>query len=100
VTIEDRVQVAPGVIFTNDKKPRATNSDGGLKMASDWICSKTLVKRGASIGANSTILQIGRGRWAMIGAGSVVTKDVPEYAIVIGNPAKVIGKVNREGMKE
>jgi len=94
VTIEDEVFVGPHVCFTNDKLPRATNKDGKLKTGQDWEVTKTLVKRRASIGANATILcGVVIGKNALVGAGSVVTKDVPDNSIVVGNPAKVIGKV-------
>jgi UDP-2-acetamido-3-amino-2,3-dideoxy-glucuronate N-acetyltransferase len=95
VTLEDGVFVAPHVCFTNDKNPRAINEDGTIKTASDWQILKTVVKYGASIGANATILPgITIGEWAMIGSGSVVTKDVPAYAVVLGNPAKIYGRTN------
>src|SRR3989338_6048422 len=94
VTIEDEVFVGPHACFTNDKLPRATNKDGKLKTGQDWEVTKTLVKRRASIGANATILcGVVIGKNALVGAGSVVTKDVPDNSIVVGNPAKVIGKV-------
>jgi len=93
VTIDDGVQVAPHVCFTNDKLPRAINPDGSLKGSSDWSVSKTHIKMGASLGANSTILPVSIGKWAFIGAGSVVTKDVPDFGLVVGNPAKLIGYV-------
>jgi acetyltransferase-like isoleucine patch superfamily enzyme len=90
VTIEDGVFVGPHVVFTNDKNPRAVDSSGNLLEATNWVLTKTLVKRGASIGANSTIIcgvTIGEG--AVIGAGSVVTKDVQPGTTVYGNPARV-----------
>ncbi len=93
VTFEDRVFVGHGVVFTNDRFPRATRPDGRLQTAADWECLPTLVKQGASIGSGSTILGgITIGENAMIGAGSVVTKDVPPDATVAGNPARVMQK--------
>jgi len=98
VNIEDGVFVGPHVCFTNDKMPRAINPDGSLKNASDWTLSKTLIRAGASIGANSTIVSgIVIGRFAMIGAGSVVTKDVADFALVYGNPARPYGRVDESG---
>lgn len=100
VTIEDGVFVGPHVCFTNDMFPRAVNPDMSLKAADDWVLSETLVKAGAAIGANSTIVcGITIGRWAMIGSGSVVTKDVPDYALVVGNPAHIIGYVTASGKR-
>ncbi len=94
VTIEDGVFIGPHVCFTNDMRPRAINPDGSIKAADDWKLSPTLVKRGASLGANSTIrCGITIGEWAMVGSGSVVTKDVPDYGLVLGNPAKLRGYV-------
>jgi UDP-2-acetamido-3-amino-2,3-dideoxy-glucuronate N-acetyltransferase len=94
VTIGDGVFVGPHVCFTNDLLPRAVNPDMTLKSGDDWTVIPTRVLHGASIGANSTILcGITIGCWAMIGAGSVVTRDVPDYALVVGNPARVIGYV-------
>jgi acetyltransferase-like isoleucine patch superfamily enzyme len=89
VTLEDEVFVGHGVMFTNDLFPRAT-ANGRLQTESDWKCIPTLVKRGAAIGSNATLLcGITIGENAMIGAGSVVTKDVPPGAIVAGNPARI-----------
>ncbi len=87
VEIEDGVFVGPHVCFTNDMRPRAINPDGTLKAATDWEVSKTLIKRGAALGANSTIrCGVTIGEWAMVGSGSVVTRDVPAYGLVYGNP--------------
>ena len=79
------------VIFINDRYPRATNADGSMQTDADWQCVPTVVKRGAAIGSGSTLLcGITIGERAMVGAGSVVTKDIPAGAIVVGNPARVI----------
>lgn len=95
VTIEDGVQIGHGVMFTNDKFPRAIKEDGSLKDNSDWECLPTLVKTGAAIGSNATILPgITISEWALVGAGSVVTKDVPARTIVAGNPAKIIKTID------
>jgi acetyltransferase-like isoleucine patch superfamily enzyme len=91
VTIEDGVFVGHSVTFINDSYPRAINPTGELQTEQDWAVERTLVKRGASIGSGSTILsKITIGEHAIVGAGSVLTKDVPPYAIVAGNPAKVL----------
>src|SRR5262249_16777696 len=89
VTIEDGVFIGPHACFTNDLHPRAVNPDGSLMTSSDWTIVPTRVRRGASIGANATILcgvTIGEG--AMVGAGAVVTRDVPDHAVVTGVPAR------------
>lgn len=94
VIIEDEVFIGPHVCFVNDKYPRATNKDGSMKDTKDWEVEKTLIKKRASIGANSTILGgITIGENSIVGAGSVVTKNVKKGSIVAGNPAKIIGKV-------
>ncbi|MCJ7787033.1 acetyltransferase [Patescibacteria group bacterium] len=98
VTIEDGVFIGPHVCFTNDKHPRAIDGKGKLKGADDWQVEETLVKKGASIGANSTVLSgITIGEYAMIGAGSTVTKDVPQHALVYGNPTRIHGRVDKGG---
>lgn len=91
VHIADNVFIGHNVTFINDKFPRATNADGALQTESDWQCIPTYVEQGASIGSSTTILcgvRVGKG--AIVGAGSVVTKDVPEGAVVAGNPARII----------
>lgn len=94
VTIEDGVFVGPHVCFTNDKIPRAVNPDMSIKSAHDWKVTPTLVKAGAALGANSTIVcGTTVGKWAMVASGSVVTKDVPDHALVMGNPARIAGWV-------
>jgi len=94
VTVDDGVFIGPHVCFTNDMHPRAINVDGSPKAVDDWVLSETLVKRGAAIGANSTVrCGITIGEWAMVGAGSVVTRDVPAYGLVFGNPAHLHGFV-------
>jgi acetyltransferase-like isoleucine patch superfamily enzyme len=94
VTLEEGVFIGPHVCFTNDLWPRAINPDGSLKLADDWILSKTLVRKGAALGANSTIrCGITIGMWAMVGAGSVVTRSIPDYGLVWGNPARIHGFV-------
>ncbi|NOS70743.1 MAG: N-acetyltransferase [Verrucomicrobia bacterium] len=91
VMIEDEVFIGHGVTFINDRFPRSTNTDGKLQTEADWKCESTLVKRGASIGSGATILcGVTIGERAIIGAGSVVTKDVPPGGVVAGNPAKLL----------
>jgi UDP-2-acetamido-3-amino-2,3-dideoxy-glucuronate N-acetyltransferase len=91
VTLEDDVFVGHGVTFTNDRYPRATNGAGSLQTEADWSCVPTLVKRGASIGSGATLLcGLTIGEHAVVGAGSVVTKDVPARAVVAGNPARAL----------
>jgi acetyltransferase-like isoleucine patch superfamily enzyme len=93
VTIESEVFVGHGVTFINDRYPRATNQDGSVQTEADWKCQQTLVKRGACIGSGSTILgEVTIGEHATVGAGSVVTKDVPAHATVAGNPARVLSR--------
>lgn len=95
VTLEDGVFIGHGVMFTNDLHPRAVNSDGSLQTEADWVVMPTLVKRHASIGSNATIVPgVTIGEAAQVGAGAVVTKDVPAGAIVAGVPARIIGHVH------
>jgi len=100
VTLEAGVFVGPHVCFTNDLFPRAINPDGSPKGASQWAWSQTLIREGASLGANATIrCGITVGRWALIGSGSVVTRDVPDYGLVWGNPARLRGFVSPDGQR-
>jgi len=94
VTVEDEVFIGHNVTFINDLYPRATNGDGGLQTEADWKCVPTRVGRGASIGSGATLLcGVTVGERAVVGAGSVVTRDVPPDAVVAGNPARVIRRL-------
>jgi acetyltransferase-like isoleucine patch superfamily enzyme len=96
VTIEDEAFIGHGVMFINDRYPRSATDTGHLQTEADWEVVPTIIKRGASVGSNATILcGVTVGEAAIVGAGSVVTKDVPAHTIVAGNPAKIIRKIQR-----
>ena len=98
VFIEDEVFIGHGVMFINDLRPRAVTADGKLQTDADWRVERTVVGRGASIGTNATIMGgVTIGAYALVGAGAVVTHDVPPYAIVIGVPARISGDVRHDG---
>lgn len=100
VTLEDGVFIGAGVIFANDILPRAISPDGSLKGVDDWILSPVLVKYGASIGNGVSILAgVTIGRWALVGMGAVVIRGVPDYGLVVGNPARLIGFVCKCGRR-
>jgi acetyltransferase-like isoleucine patch superfamily enzyme len=97
VTIEDEVFIGHGVTFVNDKYPRATNGDGALQSEQDWTVAPTIVKKGASVGSGATILcNVTIGEHSIVGSGSVVTRDVPDWTIVAGNPARIIRRISHE----
>lgn len=96
--LEDGVFLGPGAMLLNDKNPRAINTDGTLKSESDWTVSKGVVKTGASVGGAAVLLPgVTVGRFAMVGSGAVVTRDVPDHGLVYGNPARLKGFVCAEG---
>lgn len=98
--LADGVFVGPAVVFTNDQYPRAVAPDGTLKKASDWEAVGVDVAEGASLGARSVcVAPVRIGRWAMVAAGAVVIRDVPDFALVVGVPARQIGWVGRTGMR-
>jgi acetyltransferase-like isoleucine patch superfamily enzyme len=100
LTVEDGVFIGPHVIFTNDKLPRAINPNGTLKSADDWHVGQTLVRAGAALGAGTVVVTgVTIGCWAMIGSGTVVTKDVPDHALVVGNPGRIVGYVSASGVR-
>jgi UDP-2-acetamido-3-amino-2,3-dideoxy-glucuronate N-acetyltransferase len=99
VTIEDEVFIGHGVMFINDRYPRAANPDGSLQTEADWAVEPTRVRRGASVGSGATVMSgVTIGEGALVGAGAVVTRDVPSHALVVGVPARVVGDVrDRKG---
>jgi len=97
VTLEDEVFIGHGVVFINDRFPRATTAGGSLQTEADWKCIPTLVRQGASVGSGATILcGVTIGARATIGAGAVVTRDVPDDAVVVGNPAKALLRARKD----
>ena len=100
VDVEDGVFIGPHVIFTNDRVPRAVNPNGTLKSTDDWELGATVVRAGAALGAGVVVVTgVEIGRWALIGSGTVVTRDVPDHALVVGNPGRVVGFVSAAGVR-
>lgn len=101
VIIEDEVFIGHGVMFTNDRFPRATNPTGELQTEADWAMERTYIKRGASIGSNATIVSgVTIGEGALVGAGAVVTRSVADYTVVVGVPARLVGDVRDVSRRE
>lgn len=99
-TVADGVFLGPGVMLLNDKNPRAINPDGSLKSNADWVVSPTSIGQGAGIGGGAIILPgVTVGKWAIVGSGAVVTKDIPDYGLVYGNPARLRGFVSPAGQR-
>lgn len=100
VELADGVFIGPHVIFTNDRIPRAVNPDGTLKTTDDWELGRTFVDEGAALGAGVVVVTgVTIGKWAIVGSGAVVTRDVPDHALMVGNPAKSIGWVSAAGVR-
>jgi UDP-2-acetamido-3-amino-2,3-dideoxy-glucuronate N-acetyltransferase len=98
--IDDGVFIGPHVVITNDRVPRAINPDGSLKTANDWVLGRTYVSYGAALGAGAIVVTgVTIGCWALVGSGSVVTTDVPDHGLVVGNPARLIGWVSAAGAR-
>lgn len=98
--LEDGIFIGPGAVLTNDRFPRAVNLNMTLKTSADWHAEGSLLQAGCSIGAGAILLPgVTIGRWAMVGAGSVITRSVPDHALVVGSPARLVGYVSPEGRR-
>ena len=97
--VEDGVFIGPNCILTNDKKPRAVNPDMSLKTSNNWKKGSIIIRSGVALGAGTIVLpDVEIGEWALIGAGSLVTKNIPPFSLAYGNPAIIIGKVDKKGV--